>query len=121
MSTMSFYTIGILFAKCKNIASNLRSSWSSRIQLNEEFAQDVEAGLISSSFDVLSHNQGDQRKGFDEDSKVKIQELIERDGLDFDQARLEYMRQNFQQNSIAPDGTPIDPKAVTFGGRSLGT
>ncbi|CUS21030.1 LAQU0S02e04214g1_1 [Lachancea quebecensis] len=106
-----------LLSKCKEIVSGMRSPWGSRIQLNEGFARDVEAGLMSSNFDVISHNRGDQRKGLDDISKIKIQELMERDGLSFDQARLEYMRQNFQSNSIALDGTPLDPKAVTFGSR----
>lgn len=40
---------------------------------------------------------------------------METEHLTFDKARLLYTERKFGQNGIAPDGTPIDPKAVTFG------
>jgi len=42
---------------------------------------------------------------------------MENDNVDFDKARLLYMERKFGQNGIAPDGTPIDPKAFTFDSR----
>ena len=39
---------------------------------------------------------------------------MESENISFDKARLMFTERKFGQNLIAPDGTPMDPKAVTF-------
>ena len=34
-------------------------------------------------------------------------------GIDFEQARLKHMQEKYREAGCAPDGTPLDPKAVT--------
>lgn len=83
--------------------------------MNTSFAEDVEAGLTSENFDILSHNEGDERRGLDDKSKREIEDIMRLRSISFDEARLQYMKQMFGKNEIALDGTPLDPKAVTFG------
>lgn len=84
------------------------------ISLNDSFSDDLESGFSSRNFDLISQNDDDTRSGLDDASKEEISQIMERDHLDFDKARLLYMERKFGQNGIAPDGTPMDPKAVTF-------
>lgn len=83
--------------------------------MNDSFHEDLEAGLSSRNFDIISHNDNDTRSGLDEVSKQEIKQIMENDNLSFDKARLLFMERKFGQNGIAPDGTPMDPKTVTFG------
>lgn len=82
--------------------------------MNDNFVQDLEAGLSSKNFDIVSQNRLDSRKGLDEGSKEEIKKLMHDRNITFDDARLLLMSQKFGNNNIAPDGTPMDPKAVTF-------
>lgn len=85
-----------------------------QISLNDSFTGDVESGLSSRNFDIISQNDDDTRAGLDDTSKAEIKQIMEDENLSFDRARLLYMERKFGQNGIAPDGTPLDPKAVTF-------
>lgn len=85
-----------------------------QISLNESFADDLERGLNSHNFDILSENSNDTRAGLDDHSKQEIVQIMETENISFDKARLLYMERKFGQNQIAPDGTPMDPKAFTF-------
>ena len=86
----------------------MRRSTGNAISLNDSFGEDLESGFIS-------QNDDDTRAGLDDISKEEIRQIMEQDNLDFDKARLLYMERKFGQNGIAPDGRPMDPKAVTFG------
>ena len=82
------------------------------------FENDVHQGLSSSNFDLISNNldKSDLRSGLDENSKREILKIMnDNKSLSFDQARLFYTRRIMAENQIAPDGTPLDPRAVTFG------
>ncbi|CAI1872486.1 hypothetical protein SEUBUCD646_0C00610 [Saccharomyces eubayanus] len=108
----------VLISLCTNKFRELRSRFQSRfdrhISLNDSFTDDLESGLHSSNFDIISENNNDTRGGLDDISKNEIKQIMENDNISFDKARLLYMERKFGQNGIAPDGTPIDPKAFTF-------
>ncbi|ODV63978.1 uncharacterized protein ASCRUDRAFT_17259, partial [Ascoidea rubescens DSM 1968] len=81
------------------------------------FENDINQGLSSSNFDLESNNISklDLRSGLDEHSKKQILKIMnDNKSLSFDQARLFYTRRIMADNEIAPDGTPLDPRAVTF-------
>ncbi|CAI4056499.1 hypothetical protein SKDZ_03G0520 [Saccharomyces kudriavzevii ZP591] len=101
-------------AKFRELRLRLQSRFNRRIRLNDSFADDLENGLHSSNFDIISENSNDTRGGLDDTSKNEIKEIMQNDNIDFDKARLLYMERKFGQNGIAPDGTPADPKAFTF-------
>ncbi|SCU78751.1 LAMI_0A05776g1_1 [Lachancea mirantina] len=94
--------------------SGVTNRFGRRIQLNESFAGDVEAGLNSDNFDVLHHNEHDERNGLDDKAKNDIKKIMMDKNLSFDEARLSYMRDTFTEHGIAQDGTPKDPRTVTF-------
>eukprot|EP00128_Syssomonas_multiformis_P002221 Colp12_sorted_trinity150504_noHs@4511 len=78
------------------------------------FQANIAAGLSSETFD-LTHNVSNQdnRKGLDNADEVK--ELMEKNGVTFDEARLILTRQRMLEHGIDPDtGCPIDTKVVTF-------
>lgn len=85
-----------------------------RISLNNSFTDDLESGLASRHFDIMSGNKNDDRSGLDAAAKEEIKKIMDEEHIKFDKARLLYTERKFGQNGIAPDGTPIDPKAVTF-------
>ncbi|GAV49549.1 hypothetical protein ZYGR_0P01930 [Zygosaccharomyces rouxii] len=92
----------------------LRRGLGHRIGLNDDFADDLESGLSSRHFDITSRNASDERHGLDPAAKEEIRNIMERENMGFDKARLLYTERVFGQNNIAPDGTPLDPKAITF-------
>lgn len=92
----------------------LRRGLGQRIDLNDDFVDDLEAGLSSRHFDIISRNASDERSGLDQTTKEEIRKIMEEEHMGFDKARLVYTERVFGQNNIAPDGTPLDPKAITF-------
>ncbi|CAM1510330.1 Fc.00g006650.m01.CDS01 [Cosmosporella sp. VM-42] len=84
-------------------------------RLPNSFADDIEAGLSSNTFD-LSGNvaSGDGRAGLDNSSKAEILKIMKKRRMNFDQARKVYMEQRFKANGIGADGLPRDPKFVSF-------
>ncbi|KAK1236960.1 hypothetical protein MKX08_007908 [Trichoderma sp. CBMAI-0020] len=84
-------------------------------RLPSSFAGDIEAGLSSSTFDLHGNvEDGDERAGLDEESKVAILKIMKRRRMKFDQARKVYMEERFKANGIGADGRPKDPKFVSF-------
>lgn len=79
------------------------------------FADQAAAGMSSSTFDVESDNirEGDARMGLDEQGTREIMEIMRREGVQFDQARLIRHNRILAQNGIDPSGMPLDAKAVT--------
>jgi hypothetical protein len=79
------------------------------------FADDMEAGLSSSTFDLGTNiDGGDSRAGLDDAAKREVLRIMKKRRLDFDQARRVYMEQRFADNGIGADGRPRDPKFVSF-------
>ncbi|KAI9844101.1 MAG: hypothetical protein M1837_005815 [Sclerophora amabilis] len=84
-------------------------------RLPSSFAADVESGFSSSAFDLSANVQsGDARAGLDDQGKREVQKIMKRRKVGFDEARRIYTEQRFAKNDIGPDGTPRDPKFVSF-------
>jgi hypothetical protein len=87
----------------------------SRLPISSSFADDVEAGLSSSSFDLGGNIEaGDSRRGLDDAAKAEVLKIMKRRRMTFDQARKAYMESRFKANGIGADGRPRDPKFVSF-------
>ncbi|EJD47896.1 hypothetical protein AURDEDRAFT_183662 [Auricularia subglabra TFB-10046 SS5] len=80
----------------------------------QSFSDQAAAGLTSSTFD-LEQNMfgGDSRMGLDEHGAAEVNEIMRRDHLSFDQARLIRQQRYLARNGIDPTGMPLDSKAVT--------
>lgn len=75
----------------------------------------MEAGLSSASFSLTGNIEGgDSRGGLDVAAKRAVHAIMKKRRVTFDEARRIYMEQRLMQNGIAPDGRPLDPKAVFF-------
>jgi len=82
---------------------------------SNSFADDMEAGLSSSTFDLGTNIEGgDSRAGLDNAAKREILRIMKKRRLNFDAARRVYMEQRFADNGIGADGRPRDPKFVSF-------
>ncbi|KAF5338581.1 hypothetical protein D9611_012760 [Ephemerocybe angulata] len=79
------------------------------------FADQVNAGLTSESFDIEANNigAGDARVGLDEQGTREVMEIMRRERVGFDQARLVRQNRILAANGIDPSGMPLDSKAVT--------
>ncbi|AET37539.1 uncharacterized protein Ecym_1301 [Eremothecium cymbalariae DBVPG len=97
-----------------SMAAKLKLKFGGYIRINDHFVEDMEAGLSSRNFNILSSNSQDPRSGLDEVSKEEIRRIMQHEDISFDKARLIYTTKKFSENGIAPDGTPLDPKAITF-------
>lgn len=79
------------------------------------FADDMEAGLSSSTFDLGANvDGGDSRAGLDDGAKREILKIMKKRRVRFDEARRMYTEQRFADNGIGSDGRPRDPKFVSF-------
>ena len=56
----------------------------------------------------------DQRQGLDQVAKREVARIMKRMRVGFDEARRVYMQRRFRDEDIAEDGTPRDPKFVSF-------
>ncbi|KAH9074866.1 hypothetical protein EDB83DRAFT_2218927 [Lactarius deliciosus] len=79
------------------------------------FADQAAAGMTSSTFDIEADNifQGDVRAGLDEQGTQEVMEIMRRENVTFDQARLIRHHRHLAANGIDPSGMPLDAKAVT--------
>ncbi|EJF64107.1 hypothetical protein BD309DRAFT_962132 [Dichomitus squalens] len=78
------------------------------------FAEQVDAGLTSSTFDIEANiRDGDSRAGLDERGTQEVLDIMRRERVNFDQARLIRQNQWLAANGIDPSGMPLDAKAVT--------
>lgn len=78
------------------------------------FSEQVSAGMSSSAFDLESNvRDGDSRAGLDEQSTREVMEIMRREHVNFDQARLIRHNRVLARNGIDPSGMPLDSKAVT--------
>ncbi|KAJ6568270.1 hypothetical protein DFH09DRAFT_983112 [Mycena vulgaris] len=78
------------------------------------FSQQIGAGLSSADFDLEANvRDEDARAGLDEQGTREIMDIMHRERVNFDQARLIRHNRILAQNGIDPSGMPLDSKAVT--------
>ncbi|RDB15752.1 hypothetical protein Hypma_003636 [Hypsizygus marmoreus] len=78
------------------------------------FSEQVNAGMTSSDFDIEANmRDGDSRVGLDERGTQEVMEIMRRERVNFDQARLIRQNRILARNGIDPSGMPLDSKAVT--------
>lgn len=79
------------------------------------FSEQANAGLTSESFDIEAANisMGDSRMGLDEAGTREVMEIMRRERIGFDQARLVRQNRILAANGIDPSGMPLDSKAIT--------
>ncbi|KAJ6580965.1 hypothetical protein B0H19DRAFT_1251234 [Mycena capillaripes] len=78
------------------------------------FSQQVGAGMTSADFDLEANvRDEDSRTGLDEQGTREIMEIMRRERVNFDQARLIRHNRILAQNGIDPSGMPMDSKAIT--------
>jgi hypothetical protein len=78
------------------------------------FSDQSRAGLSSSAFDIEANiSEGDSRAGLDERGTQEVMEIMRRERVNFDQARLIRHNRILARNGIDPSGMPLDSKAVT--------
>ncbi|EKM50506.1 uncharacterized protein PHACADRAFT_263835 [Phanerochaete carnosa HHB-10118-sp] len=78
------------------------------------FEDQANAGVTSESFDIEANiRDGDTRVGLDERGTQEVLEIMRRERVNFDQARVIRQNQIFAANGISPSGLPLDSKAVT--------
>ncbi|KAI0796203.1 hypothetical protein C8Q75DRAFT_872570 [Abortiporus biennis] len=78
------------------------------------FEDQANAGLSSSAFDIEANiRDGDSRAGLDEQGTQEVLEIMRRERVNFDQARLIRQNRIFLANGIDPSGMPLDSKAIT--------
>jgi hypothetical protein len=69
------------------------------------FADQVNAGLTSESFDIEANiNDGDSRAGLDEQGTQEVTDIMRRERVNFDQARLIRQNRILAANGIDPSG-----------------
>lgn len=79
------------------------------------FQHDAEAGFSSANFDLAQNiEDGDSRRGLDEEGKREVQRVMKSRGIGFDEARRVVVEARFGRENIGPDGRPLDRKAVMF-------
>jgi len=70
--------------------------------------------MSSNAFDIEANiRDGDSRAGLDERGTQEVMEIMRRERVNFDQARLIRHNRILARNGIDPTGLPLDSKAVT--------
>ncbi|EIW72171.1 hypothetical protein M231_01858 [Tremella mesenterica] len=81
------------------------------------FSEQAAAGLTSGNFDIerdnLAEGSSESRLGLDEAGVEEVRRIMALERCTFDQARLIRHNRILAKNGIAPDGTPLDRKAIT--------
>ncbi|KAF8166569.1 hypothetical protein K438DRAFT_1685481 [Mycena galopus ATCC 62051] len=78
------------------------------------FSEQIGAGMSSADFDLEANvRDDDSRQGLDEQGTREIMEIMRRERVNFDQARLIRHNRILAQNGIDPSGMPMDSKAIT--------
>ncbi|KAF9526080.1 hypothetical protein CPB83DRAFT_876964 [Crepidotus variabilis] len=78
------------------------------------FSDQIGAGINSDNFDIEANiREGDSRTGLNEQGTQEILEIMRRERVNFDQARLIRQNRILARNGIDPSGMPLDSKAVT--------
>ncbi|GAA6061128.1 hypothetical protein JCM10212_001728 [Sporobolomyces blumeae] len=77
------------------------------------FEDAAEQGFSTSNFDLSANLAGDARAGLDDQTLTELRRIMERERVNFDEARRLHMERMFRKAGIGPDGLPIDRKAIT--------
>ncbi|KAK1922202.1 hypothetical protein DB88DRAFT_497528 [Papiliotrema laurentii] len=80
------------------------------------FSDQAAAGLSSRNFDLeenMGEGSSENRLGLDESGVEEVRRIMAIERVTFDQARLIRHNRILAKNGIAPDGTPLDRKAIT--------
>lgn len=80
------------------------------------FAEQRDGGMSSSNFDLeenIGEGSQENRQGLDEAGVEEVRRIMAIERCTFDQARLIRHNRILAKNGIAPDGTPLDRKAIT--------
>ncbi|KZW00011.1 hypothetical protein EXIGLDRAFT_723168 [Exidia glandulosa HHB12029] len=78
------------------------------------FADQAAGGLSSSTFDLEGNIfGGDSRVGLDEHGAAEVNDIMRREHVSFDQARVIRQQRYLARNGIDPSGMPLDSKAIT--------
>lgn len=104
-----------------NLTASLSSTYNTvrysyiRLPTSATFAEDAEAGLHSSNFNLAENIEaGDSRRGLDENTRQEVYRIMKSRKMGFDEARRVYMEERFGREGIGRDGRPLDRKAVMF-------
>jgi len=85
-----------------------------RYQPLSTFSEQISAGMSSSQFDIEANVQdGDMRSGLDTRGTEEVMEIMRRERVNFDQARLIRHNRILASNGIDASGMPMDSKAIT--------
>ncbi|KAJ7132363.1 hypothetical protein C8R44DRAFT_612490 [Mycena epipterygia] len=78
------------------------------------FSAQIGAGMSSPEFDLEANvRDGDARAGLDEQGTREVMDIMRRERVNFDQARLIRHNRILAENGIDPTGMPMDSKAIT--------
>ena len=97
------------------IARRLPANRPTYSRLPGSFSEDMNAGLSSTNFDLSSNlEEGDSRRGLDDEGKEAVKRIMARRKCGFDEARAIWVRERLRRENVDEDGRPRDPKAVFF-------
>ncbi|CAI5760378.1 unnamed protein product [Candida verbasci] len=112
---LCLFILGLLLYHFRFKLIALHDRYRTRTRFSNGFYEDLNDGLSSINFDLESNIENeDIRDGLNMENKNKIKKIMKDKGLNFDDARLELIRNELHENEIDEDGVPKDPKLVTF-------
>ncbi|OBZ74051.1 hypothetical protein A0H81_05874 [Grifola frondosa] len=115
--TLSALLVMLMFRYRAALANPVRALFPGRFRHYAPlatFSEQADAGLTSSSFDIEANiSEGDSRAGLDEHGTQEVLDIMRRERVNFDQARLIRQNQILAANGIDPSGLPLDAKAIT--------
>lgn len=94
-----------------------RVSLYTPLDVSGSFQEDLEAGLHSDNFSLSSNIADGDPRTLQEEAKATITQIMESEGLSFDEARLAYTQRELERNNVDSTGLPRDPRLVTMDGR----
>ncbi|KAH9888805.1 hypothetical protein C8Q73DRAFT_655183 [Cubamyces lactineus] len=111
---LTFRYRAALFNPVRSLFGGHRGPVAAHYQPVATFAEQVDAGLSSSTFDIEANiREGDSRAGLDERGTQEVLDIMRRERVNFDQARLIRQNRILAAHGIDPSGMPLDAKAVT--------
>jgi len=98
----------------ESIRDRLPGSRRDYTLLPTSFEDQAAHGYSSSAFDLAGNVAGDSRVGLDQGQLQEIRDIMKRERVNFDQARLIRQKREMSRNGIDPStGLPTDPRAIT--------
>ncbi|OCF34221.1 hypothetical protein I316_04172 [Kwoniella heveanensis BCC8398] len=112
-----YYRSRILPLAARYLPTSLVARFTSYEPLRQfSFSDQAAAGMTSGNFDLEANNgegSGESRVGLDDAGVEEVRRIMAIERCTFDQARLIRHNRILAKNGIAPDGTPLDRKAIT--------